>query len=95
MALLPKVPTLLLETTAGKRRAALDLRTAEGRATFEDLVRDAHVLVTGYRADALPRLGFGEDYFQRVNPALITIALDAYGWSGPWSARLSQPKDMW
>jgi len=82
-----EVPALVPETSAGKRRAWLDLRTPQGRARFLDLVRAAHVLVAGYRSDALPRLGLDEDALHRANPDLIVAALDAYGWSGPWCAR--------
>lgn len=82
-----EVGALLGETTAGKRRAALDLRTREGREAFEGLVQGAHLLVVGYRADALDRLGFGAGWRARVNPGLVTVALDAYGWTGPWCAR--------
>jgi len=46
-----EVAALLSETTAGKRRAPLDLR--DGREIFERLVAGAHVLVCGYRLDAL------------------------------------------
>lgn len=82
-----EVGALLGETTGGKRRAALDLRTDVGRATFEALVQGAQVLVVGYRADALDRLGFGAEWRARINPGLVTVALDAYGWTGPWSTR--------
>jgi hypothetical protein len=82
-----EVGALLGDTTGGKRRTALDLRTGEGRETFGRLVRGADVLVVGYRADALDRLGLGADFRARVNPGLVTVLLDAYGWTGPWSRR--------
>jgi hypothetical protein len=82
-----EVPALLPETTAGKRAAALDLRAADDRAVFESLVRDADVLVTGLRADALARLGYGDDALTALNPALVHASLNAYGWDGPWRDR--------
>ncbi len=82
-----EVGALLTETTAGKRRAFLDLRSDADRATFERLVAGADVIVHGYRSDALERLGLGESWRERVNPNLIGVALDAYGFSGPWAAR--------
>ncbi len=82
-----EVAALLPETTAGKRTTALDLVTAAGRAAFEDLVATADVLVTGLRADALDRLGYGDDALAALNPALIIASLDAYGWDGPWRDR--------
>jgi crotonobetainyl-CoA:carnitine CoA-transferase CaiB-like acyl-CoA transferase len=49
-------------------------------------VRQADVMVHGYRADALERLGLGGPA-ARTEPGLVDVALDAYGWSGPWSSR--------
>ena len=47
----------------------------------------AEVLVHGYRADALERLGFGADVRRTIAPGLVDVSLNAYGWSGPWSNR--------
>jgi hypothetical protein len=82
-----EVPALLPETTAGKRTAALDLRTTNGRTAFEGLVAAADVLVTGLRADALAGLGYDDGALAALNPALIVASLDAYGWDGPWRDR--------
>lgn len=82
-----EVPALLPEATAGKRCAALDLRDAADRATFERLVAEAHVVVGGLRPGALDRLGLGPDALRSINPALVLVTHDAYGWSGPWAGR--------
>ncbi|MBM4244751.1 MAG: acyl-CoA transferase [Deltaproteobacteria bacterium] len=81
------VPALLPETTAGKRRTFLDLRAAAGRATLDELLRGADVLVVGYRGGALERLGLDDAALRGRHPALVVAMLDAYGWSGPWAAR--------
>jgi CoA-transferase family III len=82
-----EVEALLPEMTAGKRRAFLDLREAGGRAAFERLVAGAHVLVHGYRPDALDRLGYDAARRRELGPALIEVSHDAYGWTGPWAQR--------
>jgi hypothetical protein len=82
-----EVPALLPETTTGKRSAALNLKTADGRAAFEELVATADVLVTGLRANALERLDYDDEALADLNPALIIASLDAYGWDGPWRDR--------
>lgn len=82
-----EVGALLTETTAGKRRAFLDLSSDADRSTFERLASGAHVLVHGYRSDALERLGLGASWRERINPNLLSVSLDAYGFSGPWAAR--------
>jgi hypothetical protein len=82
-----EVSALVPEMTAGKLRAFLDLRDARGRARFEELLASADVLVHGYRADALYRLQLGSARRRALNPSLVDIAHDAYGWSGPWAQR--------
>jgi hypothetical protein len=82
-----EVAAILPETTAGKRTTALDLTRPAGRAVFESLAATADVLVTGLRADALDRLGYGDDALAALNPALVIASLDAYGWDGPWRDR--------
>lgn len=80
-------PAVAPEMTLGKRRARLDLRTRDGRDTFERLLCQADVLVHGYRSDALERLGLGEARRRELNPALVDVCLDAYGWTGDWRHR--------
>ena len=82
-----EVPALLPEATAGKRCAFLDLTSADGRASFESLVAEAHVVVGGLRPGALAGLGLGPDALRAINPAIINVTHDAYGWSGPWAGR--------
>lgn len=77
----------VLEMTLGKRCAGLDLSDKHDRQQFETLVKQAHVLVHGYRADALDTLGLGFERRRQINPGLIDIALNAYGWTGPWRNR--------
>lgn len=80
-------PAVLPEVTPGKTRARLDLREDKDRAIFARLLGEADVLVHGYRSDALERLGFGADMRAQLAPGLIDVALDAYGWTGPWAHR--------
>ncbi len=80
-------PSLAPDVTLGKRCAWLDLRQAAGRDTFERLLAQADVLVHGYRPGALDALGLGRARRRALNPALVDVSLDAYGWNGPWAGR--------
>jgi hypothetical protein len=82
-----EVPALLPETTRGKRCAALDLRAPEDRSTWEGLIAAADVLVHGYRPGAMEALGYARERLSVLNPSLIVVRYDAYGWSGPWAGR--------
>ncbi|WP_040503703.1 CoA transferase, partial [Herbaspirillum lusitanum] len=77
-------PGVVPDLVPGKRCARLDLRTSQGREIFTQLLAQADVLVHGYRSDALAGMGFDADYRRRINPALVDVSLDAYGWSGAW-----------
>ncbi|MFL6609853.1 MAG: CoA transferase [Pseudomonas sp.] len=80
-------PGVVPEVTLGKRCARLDLQQPADRATFEALLKEADILLHGYRADALERLGYGATQRQQLAPGLIDVCLNAYGWSGPWQHR--------
>ncbi len=80
-------PGVVPEVTLGKRCAGLDLGTPEDRAVFEQLLAEADVLLHGYRPGALPGLGYDRGALSHLNPALVDVSLNAYGWTGPWSGR--------
>ncbi|MFZ3281615.1 CoA transferase [Pseudomonas sp.] len=80
-------PGVVPDMTLGKRCARLDLQTPADRVVFESLLKDADILLHGYRADALENLGFGVERRRQIAPGLIDVGLNAYGWSGPWQNR--------
>jgi hypothetical protein len=80
-------PGIVPEMTLGKRCARLDLRDPGARAVLERLLREADVLVHGYRPDALIGLGLSAERRRQLRPGLVDVSLDAYGWSGPWRKR--------
>lgn len=78
-------PAVVPDVTLGKRCAGLDLKQAEDRTVFEQLLASADILLHGYRPGALAALGYDRDALQRLSPGLIDVTLCAYGWTGPWS----------
>lgn len=80
-------PSIAPDVTPGKRCARLDLKTEAGRDVFRALLAEADILVSGYRPDALERAGLGADARRALNPGLVDVSLDAYGWTGPWAGR--------
>ncbi len=79
--------SILHETTLGKTCAGLDLKLAEDRVIFEILLKEADVLLHGYRPGALENLGYGEEERRRINPTLVDVSLSAYGDEGVWGGR--------
>jgi len=68
---------------AGKSVIRLDLKSLDGKASFEKLVKRADVLLESYRPGVLGRLGFGRERLRALNPGLIHCALTGYGQCGP------------
>jgi CoA transferase family III len=80
-------PSLQADVTLGKRCARLDLRDAGDRELFIGLLAGADVIVHGYRPGALEGLGLGAELRRHVQPGIVDVSLDAYGWTGPWAGR--------
>ena len=77
----------IIDMIPGKSCATLDLKAPEDLTHLKTLISQADVLIHGYRADALERLGLDGPSLRALNPSLIDIAHNAYGWSGPWRNR--------
>ncbi|MEV6636679.1 CoA transferase [Actinoplanes sp. NPDC051470] len=74
-----------LAQNAGKKSVELDLKSPAGRATFEELLDCADVLVDNYRAGVLARIGYPWERLRELNPALIYCAISGFGQIGPMS----------
>src|SRR5688572_10276961 len=77
--------TYFLSVNRNKKSVAVDLKSAEGRALLEDLIRAADVLVENFRPGTLERLGFGADRARALNERLIYCSISGYGTTGPRS----------
>ncbi|MFD4476712.1 CoA transferase [Streptomyces sp. NPDC058471] len=75
------------DTGMGKRSTTLDLRQAADRRLFEELLRAADVVVTGYRPGALERFGLTPEALAERRPGLVIAQLSAWGRYGPWRER--------
>ena len=69
---------------ASKESVVLDLKTAEGMAILQDLVRGADVLVENFAPGTTRRLGIHADAMQALNPRLIYASSTGYGVDGPY-----------
>jgi hypothetical protein len=80
-------PGVVPEMTIGKHAARLDAHDPGDREQLLELLAEADVLGSGYRADALEGLGLGDEVRRSIRPGLIDVSLDAYGHTGPWARR--------
>lgn len=70
-----------------KRSVTLNLKSAEGKAVFMALAKDADVIIENYRSDVKLRLGVDYDSVVKVNPRIIYGSISGFGQSGPDATR--------
>jgi crotonobetainyl-CoA:carnitine CoA-transferase CaiB-like acyl-CoA transferase len=68
-----------LTRARGKYGVALDLKKPEAKAVFEDLVRDADIVVENFTAGTADRLGVGYAAAKAVNPRIVYASLSGFG----------------
>jgi crotonobetainyl-CoA:carnitine CoA-transferase CaiB-like acyl-CoA transferase len=77
--------TYYLGVNRNKKSVAIDLKSPDGKAFLEDLIRTADVLVENFHPGTLERLGFGPDQARSMNERLIYCSISGYGATGPRS----------
>ena len=66
-----------------KRDIALNLKTPEGIAILEKLLKEANVFLTSFRSGALKRLGLDYETLHEKFPHIIWASINGYGETGP------------
>ncbi len=72
---------------SNKSAQALDLKTSDGLATLEVLLRDADLLLEGFRPGVLERLGLDPKSLLARHPRLVIGRLSGWGERGVWANR--------
>jgi crotonobetainyl-CoA:carnitine CoA-transferase CaiB-like acyl-CoA transferase len=70
-----------------KESVAIDLKSEEGLALFNDLVRKADVVVSNFGAGVTKRLGIDHEQLSGINPRIITCTISGFGETGPFPHR--------
>ena len=73
-----------------KRSLALDLRQDGNKQIVYDLIRDADVVVSNFRAGVMERIGFGYEKLREMNPKLVYACGSGYGPKGPYAHKGGQ-----
>ena len=76
-----------LAVNRNKRSLTLDLKSADHRAIFHRLVRDADVVLENYRPGVAARLGADWETLSTVNPRLVYASVSGFGQTGPYAQR--------
>lgn len=81
--------SLFFETfNRNKKSISLDIKTPEGRAVFEDLVRNADAVYSNLRGDVPEKIGITYEQLKHINPKIVCCSLTGFGMTGP---RLKEP----
>ncbi len=68
-----------------RRTIGLDLKNADSIALVLDLVKNADILIEGFRPGVMERLGLGPESCHKVNPKLAYGRITGWGQDGPLS----------
>ncbi|CAB4363951.1 MAG: CoA transferase [Actinobacteria bacterium] len=71
----------------GKESLAIDLGTDEGKAIVREIASKVDVVMQGYRAGAMRRMGLDYDSVKATNPDVIYVNAPGYGVDGPYGGR--------
>ncbi len=81
------VPVQFETENRNKRSIALDLKHADSRAVVEKLVKQADIVVEGFRPGVARRLRIDFDSLKALKPDLVYCSISGYGQTGPWRER--------
>jgi formyl-CoA transferase len=70
-----------------KRSITLNLKSKEGLAAFQRMVRKADVVVENFRPDVKKRLGIDYEDLKKINPRIILGSISGFGQDGPYAER--------
>jgi crotonobetainyl-CoA:carnitine CoA-transferase CaiB-like acyl-CoA transferase len=69
----------------GKKSIALNLKDDEAREIFYRMVKDADVVLEGFRPGVVKRLGVDYETLSKINPRIIMASISGFGQTGPYS----------
>jgi len=88
LGILPELNKRLMGTSfvaqnCNKKSITLNTKSAEGKAIFLRMAKDADVVVENFRPGVMDRLGIGYKTLAEVNPRLVYCAISGFGQTGP------------
>ncbi|WP_420547968.1 CoA transferase [Curvivirga sp.] len=72
----------------GKSSLVLDLKSEEGKATIQELVKRSDVLIDNFRPGVMSRLGLSPDELQKLNNNIISLSLPGFASTDPELAHI-------
>jgi beta-alanine coA-transferase len=69
----------------GKKSITLDIKSKEGQKIIYDLIKDADIVCSNFKAGTLEKYGVGYDQMKQVKPDIIYATISGFGTKGELS----------
>lgn len=76
--------TLFHAINRNKESYAVNLKSPEGLANVQELIRQSDVVIQNFRPGVMKRLGLDYETVRQWNPQLVYAEITGYGTEGPW-----------
>lgn len=76
-----------VQSNAGKKSLAVNLKTPEGLALVKALLPSFDVIIENGRPGVMDRLGLGAEVVRDLNPSIVYASVSGFGDGGPWADR--------
>jgi len=70
--------------TRNQKSITLNLRNEGGKEIFFKMLKDADVIIEGYRPGVAQRLSIGYEVVKKINPRLVYCSMTGWGQDGPY-----------
>ncbi len=68
-----------------KRSITVNMKSAEGKQVFVDLLKECHILMENFGPGVLDRFGFTWEKIHQINPKIVMGSIKGFGSTGPYS----------
>lgn len=77
-------PEMFAVVNRNKKSIRLDLKQADDRDKFLEIVKDFDIIIEQFRPGLMDRWGCGYEAIKAVNPKAVVCAITGYGQTGPY-----------
>ena len=80
----PEKSEFFLYLNDNKKSITLDLKASQGLRIFQELVKDANIVVENFRPRVKSNLGIGYETLKKINPSIVMTSISNFGQTGPY-----------
>ncbi|MEK3989851.1 CaiB/BaiF CoA transferase family protein [Robertmurraya sp. FSL R5-0851] len=77
--------TCFFQINRNKKSVALNLKTEEGKRIFNELAKEADIIVENYRPGVTKSLGIDYESMKKLNEGIVYCSISGFGQTGPYS----------